>query len=56
MHKNMRHTQKDMVITSTYNNIDTIESIVLDEENDMQGDAEILNIITTHYNKNHCLS
>ena len=37
----MRDIQKDMVTASEHNNIDTIESIVLSEENDIQDDDAI---------------
>ena len=33
-----RDTQKDMVTSSQHNNIDTIKSIILGKENDIQDD------------------
>ena len=39
--KNMTDTLKDMVPASSQNIIDTVESIVQDEENDVQGDVHI---------------
>ena len=39
--KNKKDTQQDIVTTSTHNNINTIESIIQDEENDMQGGFDI---------------
>ena len=49
----MKDTQKDMVTTSKHNDIDTIEIIVLGEEDDMQDDLTSVKMIATHYNKNH---
>ena len=56
MQNKIRDMQKDMVAASERNNIDTIESIVLVEENNMQDEADICIMIATHYNKKHCLS
>ena len=39
--KNMRDAQKDMVTASRENNIETIDSILQGEENDVQDDVDI---------------
>ena len=52
----MRDTGKDIFTTSEHNSIDSIECVVLGEDNNMQDDVDICEYDSNKLQQNHCLS